>query len=438
MNNIFQDRTIDEKFLIYVWDNGHFSKDNLRAKDGRKVEIINKGQWNEESGADFHDAEIKINGRLYKGDIEIHLRNSDWRVHHHDKDPAYNNTILHVALWDSGISLLTKKQNGERIPTLILHSYLDRSINRLWKNIEVKNVTRTCNNILESPALEKVLDELGMDRFSKKVKAFEEIISDENKEQILYEGIMTALGYSRNKHQFLELAKMVPINMLIGKSPEEIQAILFGVSGLLPTKVGNFNKETREYIKEIKAIWHSNASQFNHRMSHDQWEFFRVRPDNFPTRRIAGVSYILGNCGSLSEMFISFLKDDEKILEALMPRAIGYWSFYYTFGGKKQKEMPYLIGKDRANDILVNIIFPFLMANSNYLNNKNLQNFIIKRYSSFNKLADNKITRYFTKQVFKKDYISKINSAVRQQGLINLYKSFCLNKACNICPITKL
>ncbi|MGQ9610463.1 MAG: DUF2851 family protein [bacterium] len=439
MNNIFHDRTIDERLLIYVWDNGCFYKDNLRTKDGREIKIINKGQCNEESGADFHNAEIMINGKLYKGDVEIHLRSSDWRAHHHDRNSKYNNTILHVALWDSGISLLTKKQNGEHIPTLILHDYLDRSINRLWKDIEGKNIKGKCNNILEPPALMRVLDKLGMERFSNKAKTFEEVINEENKDQILYEGIMTALGYSRNKHQFLELANKVSINMLIGKNPEEIQAILFGVSGLLPTKIRYFNKETKEYIKKIKALWHSNSSLFIQRMSYDRWEFFRVRPDNFPTRRIAGISYILNNCNSLVEMFIPALKDNEKILEILMPRSNGYWAFYYTFGSKKQKEMPYLIGRDRANDILVNVILPFLLAYSKYLKDKNLQDFIMKKYSSFNKLQDNKITKYFADRVFnkKENYISKINSAVRQQGLIALYKLFCINKACDICPIVK-
>lgn len=439
MNNIFHDRTIGERLLIYVWDNGCFYKDNLRTKDGRKIKIINKGQCNEESGADFHNAEVMIDGELYKGDVEIHLRSSDWRAHHHDRDSKYNNTILHVALWDSGISLLTKKQNGERIPTLILHNYLDRSINKLWKDIEVKNIKAKCNNILEPPALMSVLDKLGMERFSNKAKKFEEVIDEENKDQIIYEGIMTALGYSRNKHQFLELANKVSINMLIGKNSEEIQAILFGVSGLLPTKLRYFNKETKEYIKRIKALWHSNSSLFIQRMSYDQWEFFRVRPDNFPTRRMAGISYILSNGNSLVEMFITALKDNEKILEILMPRSNGYWAFYYTFGSKKQKEMPYLIGRDRANDILVNVIFPFLLAYSKYLKDKNLQDFIMKKYLSFDKLQDNKITKYFTDQVFnkKEDYISKINSAVRQQGLIALYKLFCINKACDICPIVK-
>ncbi len=120
-----------------------------------------------------------------------------------------------------------------------------------------------------------------------------------------------------------------------------------------------------------------------------------------------------------------------------MPHATGYWKFYYTFGVKRQKEIAYLIGRDRASDILVNVIFPFFLAISKCSNDMDLQNFIIKRYSSFVKLVDNKITRYFIEQVFDKkdDYVLKVDSAIRQQGLINLYKSFCANKACDICPI---
>ena len=136
MLRVYGENLIGEKFVSHIWDGGHFAKDALRAKDGRKIEVVYQGEWNDDSGADFRNAEIKIDGQVQRGDVELHVRSSHWRVHHHNVDPRYNKTILHVVLWDDSIRLLTRKQNGELIPTLILYDYLDSSIGKLWKTIE--------------------------------------------------------------------------------------------------------------------------------------------------------------------------------------------------------------------------------------------------------------------------------------------------------------
>lgn len=109
---------IVEKFVNHIWNNGYFKMDNLRSKDGRRIEVLCPGEWNTDSGADFRNASIKIENEIYKGDVEIHVKSSDWRIHHHDRNPKYNSTILHVTLLDGGFSLLAKKQNGEHIPNI--------------------------------------------------------------------------------------------------------------------------------------------------------------------------------------------------------------------------------------------------------------------------------------------------------------------------------
>jgi hypothetical protein len=485
MMKVYGESFIGEKFVSHIWDGGHFAKGALRAKDGRNIEVIYQGQWNDDSGADFHNAEIKIDGQIRKGDVEVHVKNSHWRVHHHDVDPRYNNTILHVTMWDDGISLLTRKQNGERIPTLILYDYLDSSIGKLWKTIEEgEEEPSPCRREAETMMPETIgmiLDRVGMDRFLHRARVFEERLEgtgDAHTDQLLYEGIMEALGYSKNKEQFLDLARRVPLEILTGQPPEKIQAVLFGVAGLLPSQGGKrakFDEETEEYVSKIEMLWKPFSSRFKDaQMSGEQWEFFRIRPENFPTKRIAGMSYILSNCGngdrggqgdtgtrrrgdagrsphralSLLAMFLpvfveathaSSMQTSRKLRNMLMPRASGYWARHYTFGGKRHREKPFLIGQNRAADIVVNVVSPAALAHARQLRDEELQQAVMEVYSSHPKLQDNKIIRYVAGQIFRneKERGSVVDSAMRQQGLIHLYKSFCDVRNCQNCPLNE-
>lgn len=439
---------ISEIFVTHIWDSGHFVKNDLKAKDGRKIEVLYQGQWNNDAGADFHNASIKIDGRIYTGDVEVHTKNSEWRIHHHDRDPRYNNTILHVALWDGGINLLAKKQNGEYIPNLILCDYLDVSIGKLLKTInDGKNpclcYSKVLNMNLES--LCAIIDHASADRLSAKSRTFEEQIESKGEDQTLYNGIMEALGYSKNRRQFHELAQKVPIGSLLSQTPEMIQAILFGVAGLFP-KNKRFNNETKEYLNTVLPLWEQTKPLFCDKiMSAGEWEFFRLRPDNFPTRRIAGISYILSGCKTyFMTMFLSVLADADdststkvifqRLRAILMPRISGYWTKYYTFGGKRYKDNQFVIGRHRANDIIINVILPMALIYSQRLHDQKLQNLITKLYNGYPILQDNKITRYFADRVLREKYHLIINSASRQQGLIHIYKWFCEVQNCDNCP----
>jgi hypothetical protein len=451
MNKMIKDPIV-ENFVNHVWDKGYFIKNNLRAKDGRKIEILCPGEWNTDSGADFRNASIKVDGEICKGDVEVHVRSSDWRIHHHDKDPKYNSTILHVALRDSGINLLAKKQNGDRIPTLVLFDYLDRSIGRLWKAMENNKNSYPCLDKVSKKAdtLCSILDNAGMERLNSKSKAFQEQFGIKGENQALYEGLMDALGYSKNREQFRELANKVPIEFLRNRTIEEIQAILFGVAGLLPSQNrDDFDKETEAYINGILPIWENFSSKFRGEiMLPEQWNFFRLRPENFPTIRIAGLSYIITDCKEMSLM-AGFLSSIDKIdhnapisqvslqlRKILMPSASGYWSNHYNFRRKGNKQSKFLIGKNRADDIVINVILPAIMAYAQIIQDDILLKKIMQFYSNYPTLQDNSITRFFIERVFRSQgaYSELVNSALRQQGLIHIYKSSCSAKDCINCP----
>jgi len=450
---------MNEKMLQEIWKEQRFSTNQLKVIDGRKISIIKPGTYNEDEGADFLDAEVIIAQKLYTGDVEIHLKSSEWYNHEHHLQPEYDDVILHVVLFDDDINLRTRSFSNKRIPILALESYLQQPVERLEVEIEHERIQEVSQDIcaaeqmnLESEKLLSILEKLGEERFQHKIEDFESRLEENDIEQVAYEGIMDALGYSKNREQFRELAQRVNFTRLAGRPAEEIQAILFGAAGLLPSqdqsKYRKLDQLTQEYVERLESIWKS-SEEFNlpTRMHAKQWQFFRMRPNNFPTVRIAAISHILKKCSeaSLLLLFLPIVEnavdnqlelDDiyKQLWEVLMPESSGFWSHYSTFGGKPRKRpRQNLIGKNRSADIVVNIILPVISIWAEKVQSSQLTNSTQLLYDKHPKLQENKIT----KDVKKKIGISnnEIVYAKHQQGLIYLYKTFCANRICDICPI---
>ncbi|HIE29799.1 TPA: DUF2851 family protein [Candidatus Poribacteria bacterium] len=481
---------VDENLVHHIWDDQHFSNANLRATDGREIQILKTGFWNGDAGPDFVQAEVIIDGKLYLGDVEVHVKSSEWQVHGHHADSKYNNVIIHVVLWDDAINLRTEKQNGEKIPTLALSEWLDETIGKLLDDFHQKpmeNLTniaqKDCraNSVqLNLDKLTEVLESLGQERFIEKTENVQKRFKDSDLEQVLYEGVMEALGYSKNREPFLQLAKKAPFTQLAGKHIEEIQAILFGVAGLLPkvdieADANPIDDDASEYIARLRDLWSTaDESYKSQQMQAEQWKFFRLRPGNFPTRRIAGISHILTNCkdGSLMLRFLPLIEEAvahkkrptaslrlpsnevkgssaglersegikqiyKKLWGVMMPKASGYWAEHSTFSGKAHKRTVYLIGKERAADVLVNIVLPVAYLWAERAQSRQLTEAVQLLYDKHPKLQDNVITNQVIQQLFPEKRMARsvINTAKRQQGLIYLYKMFCSSRICDMCPI---
>jgi len=453
------EENIGESLVHHIWDGQHFSGSNLRSTDGREIHILKPGFWNGDAGPDFVKSEVIIDGKLYEGDVEVHVKASEWHQHTHHLDPKYNNVIVHVVLWDDQINLRTKKQNGEKVPTLALYEHLDESVGKLLGDFQDEQTAsddcRINKTQLDANTLSNALEKMGQERFVEKYEAVQKRLQSANSEQVFYENTMEALGYSKNRKPFLELAQKVPFVKLAGKEALEIQAILFGVAGLLPSQNPRADipddDATYEYVVEyLENIWKEADEGYKSiSMRLEQWQFFRLRPSNFPTRRIAGISHTLAECAekslilkflSLIEEVVAQPKNVKKILKKLrgvmMFEASGFWEQHSTFYGKEHKKTKYLIGKDRAADILVNVVLPATFLWAKQSQSKQLEEAVQLLYDKHPKLQDNTITQQMMARFFADKQQAKIiNSAKKQQGLIYLYKMFCSSKICDVCPI---
>jgi hypothetical protein len=435
---------IEESLLAQIWRRQLIKKEALLTAGGKRVEVLYPGRESKDSGPDFCDALIAIEGELLRGDVELHVTPHEWQAHRHHKDPGYNGVILHVVMWGGQEDSLL--HSGERVPILALSPYLAGSLEELRRTVQLSLVPdEPCCKALErcGPAwVADLLDKAGEERFYSKVEKFKARLATREVSQVLYEGLMRALGYAKNKKPFEELARSLPLSVLRGFASRrdigQIQALMLGTAGLLPGQRGRRKGDAGEWVGRLEQIWGSFG--IRERMKGLNWRFFRVRPENFPPRRIAAASYLLSRYGGgfLGEMLSLLsqtpLSQVQKELErSLMVRVDGYWASHFDFGIEARWN-PSLLGQGRAREIVVNILLPFSFAWAEKFCQPWLGERAIELYRSHPQLGDNWVTRYMEGRIFG-EREARANSARRQQGLVHLYQTFCVQRRCPECPL---
>ncbi len=451
-------KNIDEHFVQNLWNDQRFFSFDLKATDKRSIQVLKPGTWNSDEGPDFVHAEILIDGKLHMGDVEIHVRSSEWYNHKHHLNPRYNRVVLHVVFFDDDINLRTRVQSGERIPTIELSDWLDAPIGELFDEREQARdesiQCRVTGRRLKIEPLKSVFDKLGQERLEEKVDTMRTLRIGIDFEQLLYEGIMDALGYSKNRKPFRELARRVPFSQLTGKSSEEIQAVLFGVAGLLPSqscKSLKLSEADKPFIDRLETLWKSSEQYKSPtRMTADAWRLAKIRPANYPTRRIPAISLLIAECqDSLMTVFLPIIEEAtsenrrglqrirRKLFNLLTLPSSGYWTDHSYFGKGIPQRGAALIGRARASEIIVNILLPIALVWAEESQSSKLRDAVQRLYDSHPKLSENHITQRVKAQVFTQAQPIKLisPSAKKQQGAIYLYKTFCNNQICDLCPI---
>jgi hypothetical protein len=349
---------------------------------------------------------------------------------------------------------ITYLQNGRSVPILVLSRYLETAPGELTGGgHEPPFSTLPCHQAAgASPAetIAEILDSAGRERFLAKAAAFRDILTRVTPEQTLYRGIMGALGYARNKLPFEELADRVPLCTLETVAQQHLteeqclarqQALLLGTAGLLPSQrdIRCSALASKIWIEVLEKCW-SKYSPGN-RMTADSWNLVRVRPNNSPVRRIAGMSYLSlryrkeGIFAGITEL-ISEAKIDQAysaLVAGLTVMSSGYWETHYGFGCHSGNSIPMLIGNSRATSIVINIMLPFIHAWSQLKTKPELAAKALEIFNASLKPGTNTVERHMVQQLGRT--CMPANSAQRQQGLIHIYKTLCTQGKCSVCPL---
>lgn len=481
-----------EKFLYEIWKKQEFVKE-LKTTEGQSVKIIDTGTENRETGGpDFKHARIQIGNLTYSGDIEIDGIHSDWKAHGHHLNKKYNSVILHVVFNNSHRDTFVYTQDGRKVQSFSIEPFLE---SKLREKIQQAILSERSGRINKMPCAEvnneiserEKLDfiyQLGTGRFKQKcdrvVARLKELVylkeinlkeptvhyePDENFykreftandfsdtslwEQMIYESMFEALGFSKNKDIMHRLASSIDLRLLkeFAKSesfPDILESIFFNVSGLLPPPDKIPDEETSEYVRKLAEIWASYKNNYDGRMFHQsQWNFAKLRPYNFPTIRIAGGVRLL--CQIIRGKLIhTIIKDFEsyssnkQIISSLRSRLIikgeGFWHNHYTFDQHSNIRINYFVGVSRADEIIINVLLPVFSVYFDIFNRKDISSKVQKVYLNYYQQSENSL-------VYEVADTLGLNNAwkrsVLYQGMIDLFRNYCSKDNCLECSIGK-
>ncbi len=454
---------VSERLVRCIWLDQLIKKNRLKTLDGRRIKIISPGWWNTGEGADFRQAEIEIEGKRWKGEIEAHVYTSDWKSHGHHRDPRYGKIILHIALWDDRDKKSIQDIQGKAIPQLILFSHLSNDLETLKESISPEKYPLAssadfgpCYPEIKEADPERIIQFLnlaGDARILEKAEYFRKRADRVGWEESLYEGIMIGLGYKGLKGEFLELAQRVSVkdvrNILqkrtAKKKVKSLQALFFGVSGLLPEKPQKgYDRETIRYLRKLRELWEGMSGRFQTRaMEPQRWRSLQMRPANLPSRRIAGMSHFLARYSNrnIFSLVKKAIVNQEALLQYLLgtfnPEKKDYWNYRYTWGGRRKKRPVRLIGKERVVIILVNALIPAMFAYARKKKDRRLERILHRIYTSQPSSGNDRITKFVTHHLFGR---KKIDSARHQQALYQIFNDYCGNKrvSCARCNLTTI
>jgi len=423
-----------EKQAVLIWQQV-VGKELTSSEDGL-VSVIYPGRTNGDNGPDFRDAVIVNKSHLTKGDVEVHVKSSDWYSHEHHTDAEYNNVILDVVMWHDCNSV-TLLQSGEPVPVLCLAKALRHQAYLLPYLLPC---FQTLDH-MDRQALRKLLNTAGEERFKQKAMHFQAELKQEEAGQVLFRGIMKALGYAKNTKPFEDLADRMPLNSI--ESREGVatkQALLLGTAGLLPSQrwQGKFAREKE--VQELEQIWQSVGKKVK-AMNEGDWNLSHIYPNNSPVRRIVAQSYLLERyCqGKLLAGILQLVKETplpkgHHVLEnSLTVAGDGYWRDHFDFDARSKTKISALLGNSKAGEIAVNVILPFAFSWGELANEAQLTENAIELYRNYPKLAENCITQHMKKQLGFEEPFDL--AACHQQGLIHVFRNYCREGRCPQCPL---
>ena len=433
---------IPESRVVEIWRSAIQQRQDLITSADGPVRIIYPGRLNDGRGADLKDAVIETGQGLFKGDIEVHVKSSAWKEHGHHTDPAYNQVILHV-VYEHDAGEKARLQNGLEIPTLSLDSFAEKQAGQRLTTAFTPDKPAFCN--ADPELIGEALEKAGEARFRLKVREYEENLVKEGAGQTLYRGMMTALGYSKNQTPMGRLAGTVPLQeleeILNGAEGDSsgiarLQARLLGGAGLLPSQ-RHINclpeGSGSSGAMELEQIWNSNG--WRAEMSAGEWEFYKVRPGNYPDRRIKGMAVLLtslkmrGLVAELETITLNAAADHGRSLEQALTVEECRGKATET-GGQAA-----LIGKERAGEIIINVVAPFFTAYGRAAGRQESGAAAYDIYRQYRAGAENSVERHMRKQLGIP--LKTTATALRRQGLLHLYKAFCTQARCRECALGK-
>lgn len=348
-----------EDFLHYLWKFKKFDTLNLRTSNDEEVTIIHSGHYLELAGPDFFNAQIIIGHQKWAGNIEIHIKSSDWYVHHHERDAAYENVILHV-VWEHDTEIF--RSDNTEIPVLELKQYVDKATIDNYQSLVSPKSWINCEKQLasiDSFVIKNWQERLFFERLERKSKPIFELLEQTNQdwEAVLFCLLAKNFGLNTNGELFLKMAQSIPFSVIRKESfeRENLEALIFGNAGLLDAE-----KEDT-YFKDLKIRFFYLMHKYQlEKTVLAPLQFFKHRPDNFPTIRLAQLAHLYHSQQNLFSK-VSALNSVQELYEIFEVATSAYWENHYQFDKESPKKKKKL-SSSFIDLLIINTIIPIQFA----------------------------------------------------------------------------
>ncbi len=413
-----------ENLLQYIWQYQLFDKKELITTQGHTLKILKIGTLNKNSGPDFLHAHLLIDGIAWHGHVEIHINSSAWYTHKHAKDKAYENVILHV-VWKDNKPVMGK--NSSPLPTLVLKNRVQVPLLTKYAELAKANSPLPSASQLKSiskKAWPSMIKDALFQRLENKRNLVCRLLkaNKNDSEATAYQLLAYNFGFKINSNTFLELSKLVPLRLVQKNTASllHLEALLLGQAGLLPaTPTPAMLEEdySDALIKTYAYLKHKYKLKTT--LTRSQWQFFRLRPANFPFIRITQFASLLHTHRSIFYLLIN--TPPQALHKALAIRQSTYWQNHYILGKKSNLSIAGL-GRAGINSIIINTVVPMLVASGKI---RNTQHYIDRAITLLHALPAerNTVTNRWTKLGFK------IKDAFDSQGTLELSNNFSKQKS---------
>lgn len=413
-----------EDFLHYIWLYKKLDFTNLKTTNGEAISILNFGQYTQQAGPDFFNAQLIINNQKWAGNIEIHVKSSDWYLHKHEKDCNYDNVILHV-VWEYDTDVYRK--DNSKIPVLEMKQYVSKSEFEKYKKLTQTKSWIYCEN--EIATIDKMIfsnweERLFFERLERKVKPIENLLL-ENKndwESTFFMVLAKNFGLNVNGISFQEMAKSIPFTLVKKElfDVENLEALFFGSCNMLA------QEKQDNYYKSLQKRWKFFIQKYQLDKGYiSPLQFFKLRPDNFPTIRIAQLAMLY----HLKEnLFLEVIKANslQEIYALFNNATSNYWKNHYNFD-KESNFKTKSLSVSFIDLLIINTAVPvkFLYAKRNGKDNSEELIHLMSQVKPEKNIIIDKFTS------FKIDSIN----AFQTQSLLQLKNEYCTRQKCLQCAV---
>ena len=415
-----------EEFLHFIWQFRLFNTTKLYTAAGEQIEIIQTGILNKNAGPDFSEAKLKIGHTLWVGNVEIHLKSSDWLLHQHQTNYAYENVILHVVDEDD---VPIYRRDGTLIPVLV--------VNGLFPHYLLNNYEALINSANYFPCEKQIqqVDEFLVNGFLSRVlvERLEQKSEEVNSKLALQKGdwevtfyhfLARNFGFKVNGVPMEMLAQSLPLQLFAKHktNPLQIEALIFGQAGFLNQKF------EEEYPKKLKREYLFLQKKYQLQpIERSVWKFMRMRPQNFPTLRLAQFAALIINSNHLFSKMLSANHQTELIQLFENLPVNPFWLNHYHFN-KKTTNVNLQMGKSSIANIMVNTLSLFLFAYGKAIDNNIYQDRALALLENLPAERNAIIDKYLAAGL-------SIQNAFSSQAILQLKKMYCQEKKCLNCGI---